>query len=532
MQPAELDRKVAASTIWTGIDFGVTFLSGLVLAAVFLRSLGPTTYGVYLLLLLFSTPGLLNLVDLGMGGVLLTYTARYRAESSARLRRLWSFAFIYYGVLVLLVAALTSVVIVVFDPFIEAGLKSIGVSRSILVPVLILQSLSLLGLMLEYMLAGTFDYRPIQVSSITMQIVRVVGSSLILIELRDLETLMWWVMICALGRTFVLAAILAVRHRGYIHVDRVRPDEARGWLTYSTSLFARNVAGLVFNFSDRLIIPWFLPISSLAEYDVAAKAPNMIRALLSISTSAVVPAAATNVALEQRDRLRNYYLRGGRIASVGFIPPLCFFLVTMPAFIEVWVGSRYVHMAPVAQVFLGSFILAMVPAIGDAMLLGMGEARRTVKVTWIASATNLVVSLSLVRPLGILGVVIGTVAGAVVSDVWLSIIHWKVLGISPRVILKEIIRPTAVIALLSLLVSLLLNMALGPSTPVAFLVSGVISACAMYTLGFFIALDRSDRAVAIRVARQLIGVRGVSGSASEPPTPALLGTTNDRDGPR
>jgi O-antigen/teichoic acid export membrane protein len=245
-----------------------------------------------------------------------------------------------------------------------------------------------------------------------------------------------------------------------------------------------------------------------------------------------VPAAATNIALQRRDRLRSYYLRGGRIASVGFIPPLCFFLVGMPAFIEVWVGPQYVHVAPVAQVFLASFILAMVPAIGDAMLLGMGEARRTVKVTWIAAATNLVVSLSLVRPLGILGVVIGTIAGAFVSDVWLSIIHWKVLDIAPRLILKEIIRPMVVIASLSLLVSLLVSMALGPSTPVAFLVSGVISACAAYTLGFFIALDRGDRTVAIRVARQLIGVRGLSGSDDEPLTPALLGTSSDTDRPQ
>jgi hypothetical protein len=84
----DVGARALSTSIWSAIDFGTAFVSGIVLAALFVADLGATTYGVYLLVLLVAAPGLLSLVDLGMGGVVVTFVARYRAEGSDDLRRL------------------------------------------------------------------------------------------------------------------------------------------------------------------------------------------------------------------------------------------------------------------------------------------------------------------------------------------------------------------------------------------------------------------------------------------------------------
>jgi O-antigen/teichoic acid export membrane protein len=492
MRADDLGRRVATTAAWAAFEAAATFIAGFVLAALFISELGATRYGIYLLILLVCTPGLLTLADLGMGGVVVTFVARYRAEGSSELPRLITFATRYYLGLTLLLAAITAAVLLIFSSPITFALAREGVAADVLVFVVLLQAVSVSTLLLEYLLAGLFDYRPIQASSIVNQGVRLVGSALLINAHADLAAIIAWVSMCSALRALFLGGWLLTRYPALLRRASVRWSDALGWLAYSRSLLARTAAGLVFNFSDRLLIGMFLPASRLAQYEIAAKPANMVRAVISIATSAVVTASATAKGLGRRDTLQDLYIRGGRIATVLVIPPMAFLVVHMADFIRLWVGPEFLGLVTIGQVFLLSYSLTMVPAIGDGVLVGMGEAQRTVKITWVAVAVNLAVSAALVVPLGIIGVAIGTVAGSVVSDLFLSRAHTKALDIRLPDLLRGVILPSCAVAALSLAAILPIAMLVPTPTWLAFLISGATSAAAAYGLAI-IAIPREDR---------------------------------------
>jgi O-antigen/teichoic acid export membrane protein len=500
MRSEELGRRVASTAAWAALDFGTTFLASFVLAALFITGLGAPTYGIYLLILLVSAPGLLSLTDLGMGGVVVTFVARYRAEGSPDLARLITFATRYFLVLALLVPGVTTVAILLFRDDLVAALAHDGVAAEVLYFVLLLQGVSLITLLLEYVLSGLFDYRPIQLSSIAIQIVRLAGSAALIGFQANLAAIVAWVCVCSALRALVLGGWLWARYPALIRRAPVQWSDAVGWLRYSGSLLARSAAGLVFNYSDRLLIGAFLPVVRLAQYEIAAKPANMIRALISIATSAVVTASATAAGLGQRDALRELYLRGGRLATVVVIPPLAFLLIHMSDFIRLWVGPEFLDVAGIGQVFLLSFSLTMVPAIGDAILLGMGEAQRTVKITWLAVGINLAISAALVIPFGILGVVVGTVAGTLVSDVLLSRVHIRALDVRSSEFARAVLLPAGFVAGLSFAAVQTIALLLATPTWYEFLMSGAVSALVAYALAT-VALPREDRQLLMAVMR-------------------------------
>jgi O-antigen/teichoic acid export membrane protein len=107
-------------------------------------------------------------------------------------------------------------------------------------------------------------------------------------------------------------------------------------------------------------------------------------------------------------RLRRTLVAGNRACAL-IVFPLCITLLIMGrSVIEIWVGARYVASYSLLVVLLVPRTLYVAQSTSTKILLGMGRHRTLATVLLLEGAANLLFSLVLVRPLGLLGVALGT----------------------------------------------------------------------------------------------------------------------------
>jgi O-antigen/teichoic acid export membrane protein len=130
-----------------------------------------------------------------------------------------------------------------------------------------------------------------------------------------------------------------------------------------------------------------------------------------LTAAAVVPAAANLLALESRVRLRELLIRGTRYTLALSMPVTIAALVLAHPLIVAWVGSRYAGFAGPAQLFLTYQLLSCSANIALTILIGIGRIKAVTAYVSLAVAVNLVVSITLAKPLGVSGVIVGTLVG-------------------------------------------------------------------------------------------------------------------------
>ena len=180
---------------------------------------------------------------------------------------------------------------------------------------------------------------------------------------------------------------------------------------FSAWVFVTRILGVIWAQMDTLILSVLVGINVLAGYSVIARLESAASYPLSLTAAAVVPAAANLLALESRVRLRELLIRGTRYTLALSMPVTIAALVLAHPLIVAWVGSRYAGFAGPAQLFLTYQLLSCSANIALTILIGIGRIKAVTAYVSLAVAVNLVVSITLAKPLGVSGVIVGTLVG-------------------------------------------------------------------------------------------------------------------------
>ena len=107
--------------------------------------------------------------------------------------------------------------------------------------------------------------------------------------------------------------------------------------------------------------------------------------------------------------------------------------------IEVWVGARYIAQSyPVLLILLVPSTFMLAQAASSRVLFGMDKHRTWAIVTLVEGVSNLILSILLVRPYGIIGEAVGTAIPLTCTMVFFLPMHLcRKLGIGIRIFLRE-----------------------------------------------------------------------------------------------
>jgi O-antigen/teichoic acid export membrane protein len=401
-----LFRNVGSNWVVTLVTIGVTY----VLTPFVIRSLGVEVYGTWALIV--SITGYLGLLMLGIPMASVRYFAQHVAEGDRRKlnEAIGSCAALYLLLgLVALVAGAALFGFFVHTYTIPAGVRA-QAHLAFAVSVLYAAA-GFVGLLPEGILAAHDDFvrrNLVRLGSILLRLGLTLGllalvPSLLVLALIQLACLIFdfsvsWLLI----RRRYPGTRLRLRDLDWSMVRRI--------VSFSVFVLLLNAGARLSFETDSLVIGAFMNVGSIPYFTVANSLILYLMEFL-IAIAAVVMPTATRLKTQGRSaELRDIFLKWSKIALSLTLVAGLFLIVLGPRFIGWWIDPSFEAPAgQVLQVLMVSY-LVFLPVRGVALpiLMGLDKPRLPTIAFLIAGLVNLGLSILLVRPLGLVGVALGT----------------------------------------------------------------------------------------------------------------------------
>jgi O-antigen/teichoic acid export membrane protein len=278
----------------------------------------------------------------------------------------------------------------------------------------------------------------------------------------------------------------------------------RELLSFGVYRFVWTISNQVIFYSDSVVIGVFLGAAAITPYAIAGAIINYGRSVVSLATDTFAPAAFRMDARNDRAGLQRLLIVGTRMALLVILPICIGFLFLGEQFITLWMGKEYASSAVFLTVLAIAQFGSMPQYLSVTVLGGMAKHRMLAYLVLVEGVANLVLSIILIRKIGLVGVAWGTVIPNVVSSVIVPGYTLRVLNLSWREYLTgAFLRPVSC-AIPLVGIGIIYNLrVLNPS----WLTFGceVIFMCAVFGLiSFFFCIDADHRAAVRHKLRSLL----------------------------
>jgi O-antigen/teichoic acid export membrane protein len=502
---------------------------GIVLMPFTVRHLGQTDYGLWMLVA--SMTAYFQLLDLGYGnGVVRHLVEADRRGDVADVNRIAStFVCVYAGIATIACAAIAVMIVLAVPRFPHLSAAQVRTAQILLA---ILGARVAIGFPLTVFGAVTNarqGFVPNNLVASATAIASAVCTYVVLAGGGGLLTLVT-----------ATTAVNILGYGGYAWTAyrvmpqlRIRPSyfSASRWrevTSFSLYLFVISLAGQISFNLDNLVIGAWLGPAAVAVYTIALRLSEYQRRLCDQFSGMLFPVVMAFGADGDREALKRTLVEGNRIAMtlvtgasvclIGFSGPL----------IVGWMGPAFAGSVVPFNVLALAGLIVVSQAASSNVLIALGRHR---VVTWIwmaESAVNLVLSVVLVRALGLVGVAVGTLVPFVVGHLAVMLtIACRAVGIPVSRFIYETMRPAAIAGAIASVVCAVVRVAHPPASATAVIVEGMavglVYVASLVTVGF----DRDTRrGYALQVSRAAAAVLSALASVSGKRT-----TNVDPDGP-
>lgn len=489
-QPSHFARNVIAN--WIAFVFAAVV--GFFLSPYIVNQLGTTKYGVWSLLA--GLIGYLAILDLGIRQAVSRYVAHHRAannheESSS----IFSAALVLMAFLSIL-AILLSMVLAYLAPRIFSIPDSlIGDTRIIVVLGGLTVAVSLFG--------GVFGGGVSGVERFDVQC----GLEILVVAVRTVA------IVVALREGYGLVSLACIHLASSVlnctvycvAINRLYPEwhlkfrgrlfpHMRTILSFGTTLSLLGALGVMISGTDGAITAAFLPIESVTFLAIAGSLFAYAKELTRALSYVMVPRVGVLTSLGS-NRVGDEIVIVAKVATLIAAAVSVIFFLRGGSFISLWMGPAYgTRSWEVLRVLAIALVLDASRSIAINSLLGM--ARHGVLIPGIAleAACKLLLSISLVQPLGIVGVVLGTVIpGVLMSLVYIPRCLSNVVGVPAKLFLQKAVLSPAMACIPFAMASAAIERFL-PATNLAIFFAQVIAILPLVPItAWFLCLTAAER---------------------------------------
>ncbi|MFZ0322130.1 MAG: oligosaccharide flippase family protein [Candidatus Sulfotelmatobacter sp.] len=396
-------KNVASS--WGGL--AVNIAVGFFLSPFILHHLGDDAFGLWVLI--FSLTGYYGIFDFGIRSSLVRYVSKFQATGDKdELARLINTSLFTY----------TCVGLILIVPTI---LGSIYVDRLFHVPSAFLRDGRLLVLIVGYSLAlgfplgisggileGMQKFYLLNWTNIVATLARAVLIIYVLLHgLGLLSVALITVslpLIASAVRAVIAQHLLAIPY-GWKYVSR---DSLKQVANYGSVTFMIIVAGRLRFKTDAVIIGSFLSAAAITYFSIGARLVDYTGEVVSSLAQIFTPMSSHFHATGNYAQLRKIFVSGNRACALVMFPMTVALVVMGKSVIEAWVGVRYVSSYSVLLILLIPTTLYQIQSTSNRILFGMSLHKSLAYVVLMEGIANVILSIVLVRPLGIVGDAIGT----------------------------------------------------------------------------------------------------------------------------
>jgi len=170
--------------------------------------------------------------------------------------------------------------------------------------------------------------------------------------------------------------------------------------------------------ADPIVVKLFLPLSAVAVYAVALKICEFLLLLVTQFVITLTPLIAELGGAGDRDQIRFVLVNGTKFALAPAVVLAAATYVFGEGALVAWVGEEFRAAGPVFVVLITAMAFSVPQLMCSNVLAMTGHHRFTAGATVASVCLNVLISIILVRPLGLLGVALGTLVATVAVDIF------------------------------------------------------------------------------------------------------------------
>jgi O-antigen/teichoic acid export membrane protein len=426
-------KNVASN--WAGLAANIVV--GFFLSPFILHHLGDDAFGLWILI--FSLTGYYGIFDFGIRSSLIRYVSKFQATGDKdQLARLINTSLFTYSCLALVLMVTTV-------------LGGYYVDRLFHTPAGFLKDARVLFLVVGFSLAlgfplgisggileGLQKFYVINWTNIAALLVRAVliiyvlrhGFGLLSVALITVSL----PLIASAVRGVIAYRLLAIPY-GWKCVDR---ESFRQVANYGSVTFVIIVAYQLRFKTDAVIIGTFLSAAAITHFSIGARLVDYAGQVVSSLANIFTPMSSHFHTTGDYAQLRKMFISGNRACALVMFPAVVVLVVMGKSVIEAWVGPRYVSSYTVLLILLIPSALYESQSTSTRILFGMSLHKTLAYVVLMEGIANVILSVALVRPLGIVGDAIGTAIPMLCTSLFFLPRHMcRQLGIPVRKFLVE-----------------------------------------------------------------------------------------------
>lgn len=203
----------------------------------------------------------------------------------------------------------------------------------------------------------------------------------------------------------VLAQQLLAIPYGWKYVGRKSLRQVAG---YGSVTFMIIVAARLRFKTDAVIIGSFLSAAAITHFTIGARLVDYASEVVSSLAQIFTPMSSHFHATGNYDQLRKIFVSGNRACAFVMFPMTVSLVVMGKSVIEAWVGPRYVSSYVILLIVLIPSTFYEAQSTSNRILFGMSLHKSLAYIVLMEGIANVILSIVLVRPLGIVGDAIGT----------------------------------------------------------------------------------------------------------------------------
>lgn len=178
---------------------------------------------------------------------------------------------------------------------------------------------------------------------------------------------------------------------------------------YSTASFFVAVSQKIIYQADVFVVGTFAGPAAVTIFSIPGTLIDYLRRIIIAMTETFVPLTSQLKAASGMDQIRSLALRGTRAATLVGAPMCVGLLAVGERFVGLWMGPTYAAAGRnVLMILAVTQLFSVTHMASREVLNGLGRHRLNAKIFGVEAVVNLILSLWLVRSLGIVGVALGT----------------------------------------------------------------------------------------------------------------------------
>jgi len=408
-------RIIARNIFSTWIGYVSTLLIGFLLSPFIVHHLGTTGYGVWTLIV--SLTGYFGMLDLGLRQSVGRFVAHHVAlDDSESVNRTLStaIAMLAGGGLVVLLA--TGFLVANFstafriehayETSARIALLIAGIQICIALPMSVFSTILMSLERFDIMTGVTVTGAIIRATLVVVLLKMGYG-------LPALATVTLVVSSCEYTAGMIWAkALYSPLRLAWRYVDLSTARELFGFGLYR---FLWIISNQVIFYTDSVVIGMLLSVSAITYYAIAGSLINYARNLVAFPTDTFFPAASRLHAKNDKAGLRELQILGSQIDLLIGLPLCVGLLFFGRPFISLWMGKEYASSWYILAILTIPQFTSMSQYISGQILLGMARHKMLAYLAMAEAATNLALSIILIRQFGVIGVAWGTAIPHLIS---------------------------------------------------------------------------------------------------------------------